>query len=67
MDKKNLTEIQQLLMDENSCEGHIGIKNTHLKLKLLYGQDYGVVDITSDSNGTKTEILIPKKIYPNEL
>lgn len=64
MESDILKEIKSILNDDKPCEHYIGIKNTHLKLKTLYGEKYGITDIISNSAGTEFKILIPKRIYP---
>ena len=61
-----LTSIRENLKNEDYAHKHIGIKNVHLKLKLLFGKDFGVTEIQSDSNGTYVKITIPKILAPLE-
>ena len=64
MEPDVLAEIQQVLANDEPCSHHIGLKNTHLKLKLLYGREYGITSIQSSSTGTRMELLIPQYDYP---
>lgn len=59
-----LADIIKNLQDDEYGHKHIGIKNSHLKLKLLFGNEYGITDIQSDSNGTSVKITIPKLEAP---
>ncbi len=52
MSKEHLESIRQSLKDEDYTKSHIGLKNTHLKYKLLFGEEYGITNIESDSSGT---------------
>ncbi len=57
--KERLLAIKKSLMDKNyKAQKHIGIKNVHERIRLLYGDDYGV-EIVSNSNGTQAMINIP--------
>ncbi|AKN32754.1 histidine kinase [Clostridium carboxidivorans P7] len=40
----------------------IGIKNVNERLKLLYGEDYGLKIDTNIDKGTKVQFLIPKEV-----
>lgn len=61
MEKGILNDILKSLYDDDSVsKHHIGLKNTHLKLRFLYGSEYGITNISSDSSGTKIELCLPK-------
>lgn len=62
--KERLNSIKKSLKSEEYSNQHIGIKNSHLKLKLLFGDEYGVTNIESDENGTRVKIVIPKHETP---
>lgn len=59
-----LDSILSTLDDDASVQKHIGIKNSHLKLKLLFGDEYGVTDIQTGNEGTYVKITIPKLAGP---
>ena len=63
MGKDTLSNIRKALSDDRYAHKHIGIKNSHLKLKLLFGDGYGVTDIQSGADGTYIRITIPKMEY----
>lgn len=54
-----LASIKKSLYEDEYTHSHIGLKNTHLKLKLLYGDEYGINSITSNQNGTIITLIIP--------
>lgn len=55
-----LKRIKSDLSDfENNESNHVGLKNVNLRIKLLFGDDYGISDIKSDCNGTTVKIKIP--------
>lgn len=59
-----LNSIMESLKDDEYAHRHIGIKNSHLKLKLLFGEEYGVTDIQTGETGTYVKITIPKLEAP---
>lgn len=59
--KERLEIIKKNLADKNyASQNHIGIKNVHERLRLLYGDDYGV-EIVSDGCGTQVMVNFPMK------
>lgn len=60
MSEATLNSIMESLKDDDYAHKHIGIKNSHLKLKLLFGEEYGVTDIQTGKTGTYVKITIPK-------
>lgn len=60
MSEATLSSIMESLKDDEYGHKHIGIKNSHLKLKLLFGAEYGVTDIQTGDTGTYVKITIPK-------
>ncbi|AWI07055.1 LytS/YhcK type 5TM receptor domain-containing protein [Clostridium drakei] len=55
MDEETLNQIV------NNWPG-IGLKNVNERLKLLYGEDYGLKIDTNIDKGTKVQFLIPKEV-----
>ena len=51
--------LKQLQEDDLLSSRHIGLCNTNNRIKIYYGEDFGVINITSDENGTTVQILIP--------
>lgn len=60
MSETTLANIVESLKDDEYAHKHIGIKNSHLKLKLLFGEEYGVTDIQSGTEGTYVKLTIPR-------
>lgn len=58
-----LASIMSTISDDSPADRHIGLKNTHLKMRLLYGNEYGIKSITSNEKGTTIELLFPKKFF----
>ena len=50
---------QQLAKNEQLSSNHIGLNNVNQKIRLLFGEEYGV-SINSDHSGTVVKIIIPK-------
>ncbi len=59
MPQERLDSIKAGLADDEYQQKHIGIKNTHLKYKLLYGESYGITDIKSGPEGTSITLIYP--------
>lgn len=64
MTSQTLKSITDSLKHDEYAHKHIGIKNSHLKLKLLFGEEYGVTEIHSNSEGTTVRIQFPKLAAP---
>lgn len=61
IEKEKLKAIKESLKNkEYTSQKHIGIKNVSERIRLLYGDDYGV-EIVSDKCGTQVMINIPMK------
>ncbi len=55
-------KLSELLDDIHSTEpvqNHIGLKNVHLRYKLLYGDAFGIQNIESSTAGTTIKLLLP--------
>ena len=61
MDEAKLKEVlSQLKLNDLPNSEHIGLCNVHQRIKLIFGDAYGITEIVSDDNGTKISITIPK-------
>ena len=64
IDKETLNEIiSKLEIDDLPDTKHIGIRNVHQRIKLIFGEEYGITKIQSDSDGTLFEITLPHQLY----
>ena len=64
IDDDKLAElIQQLAVNDLPDSEHIGLCNVHQRIKLMFGEVYGISQITSNSTGTTIEITIPNQPY----
>ncbi|HHW47728.1 MAG TPA: sensor histidine kinase [Clostridiaceae bacterium] len=45
--------------NDNLDTNHIGLSNVHQRLKLYYGEDYGISIFSTKDSGTKVEIRLP--------
>lgn len=57
----------ELLMENVTYDGHVGLKNVNQRLKLIYGNDYGVQIEKSASGGLRVVIQIPYTYMSAEL
>lgn len=51
---------ERINQDDILNERHIGLCNVNNRLKLFYGENYGIKDINSDSCGTAVHIVLPE-------
>lgn len=60
MTPEKITELYNNMQEEDILkEQHIGLCNVNNRLKLFYGDEYGVKSIESDSDGTLIKISLP--------
>lgn len=60
MDEEQLEEITRYINDfEKLDRTHIGICNVNQRIKLRFGDDYGVIFTSTENEGTKVEIRMP--------
>ena len=60
MDAKRLDFIRASLNDgESESDKRIGLKNVHQRIKLQFGEDYGLVITSELGKGTRVDILLP--------
>lgn len=60
MSKEKLQEIRESLTDfETLDRTHIGVSNVEQRLKLQYGEEYGLTLTSEENNGTKVMLKIP--------
>lgn len=60
MEKQYLEELRKSLNDENDTRHGIGLKNIHRRIRLYYGENYGLVINSSPGRGTSVTVRIPK-------
>lgn len=60
MTKENLISVQERLDSNAENSNHIGLINTHKRLKVTYGSKYGLVIHSKLNGGTVIRIVIPK-------
>lgn len=59
-----LEKIRSLLnTDDLPDSKHIGLCNVHQRVKLIFGEEYGITKIDSSADETIVEITIPKQDY----
>ncbi|REE78939.1 two-component system sensor histidine kinase YesM [Paenibacillus taihuensis] len=61
MSREKLQALYQSFDDQDDGEGHrIGLRNVHMRLKLLYGSESGLVIWSEPGIGTRVQFTIPK-------
>jgi two-component system sensor histidine kinase YesM len=64
MGKEQLARVLRQLNDfDNLDRTHIGICNVNQRIKLQYGDDYGVTIESAEGQGTRVTILLPVLLY----
>ena len=59
MDYYELGHLRKIMKDEQGDDNHIGVRNVNQRIRLLFGDEYGV-EVDSEKNvGTKVVIHIP--------
>lgn len=62
MTHDRLNQVLESLEDLSDSSGrHIGIKNVHQRIKLCYGEEYGLEITSEEGVGTKIHIVLPGK------
>jgi len=60
MDKDRLLHVLNSLEEETENQGrHIGLKNVHQRIRMCYGEGYGLVINSEKDIGTKITIVLP--------
>ena len=60
MTPEKLHEMQTLLLDKNyDSTKYVGITNTNARLKLQYGNEYGISINSEENDGTVVTIRMP--------
>lgn len=64
IDENKLNEIiSNLKINDLPDTKHIGVLNVHQRIKLIFGEEYGITKISSDTNGTLVELTLPQQPY----
>ena len=62
MDYYELGRLRKSLHEENNDQTHIGVHNVNQRIKILYGENYGVRIESKKEEGTKVIITIPYQL-----
>lgn len=63
MSAERLEQVRRLLSHTDNESNHIGLYNTHRRLVLLYGEDYGLHIDSVYGEGTRLQVTIPYRPY----
>ncbi|MEJ8307121.1 sensor histidine kinase [Saccharibacillus sacchari] len=66
MTPRQLQELRSKLEGPFGQSAHIGVSNTHKRLRLAYGKQYGLRIYSREGKGTLVQIVIPQKSNHNE-
>lgn len=62
IEKETVEELlNSLKTNRDVPRGHVGLQNVQLRTILLFGENYGITDIKSDSSETEITLTLPKK------
>ena len=65
MDAETLTQVQSLLSTPENATNHIGLFNVQRRIKLLYGEKYGLTVESEAGRGTVVRIELPYRVSLN--
>jgi len=60
MSPERLSEVQKALLGKQSKSKRVGLININRRIKLFYGEDYGIEINSAEQIGTTTSIRIPR-------
>jgi two-component system sensor histidine kinase YesM len=63
MEEEVVIRLNEYINGQNSSFNSIGLKNVNRRIKLKYGNEYGLKITSKLQQGTKVEILLPAVIY----
>lgn len=61
MSEEKLALLRRRMNVKNQDGSHIGLGNVHQRIRLRYGEDYGVHISSNEGVGTKVEVELPKE------
>lgn len=61
IEPEKLQELQELLSKEENATEQIGLYNANRRLKILYGDDFGITISSTVNEGTEVELKMPYK------
>ena len=59
MDKDELKKIRTILKSVQNDSGHTGLHNAQRRIKLMYGEPFGIEIKSQKNSGTRTKITLP--------
>lgn len=60
MDEEQMQNVIDSLNEVEDCDGqHVGLKNVYQRIKLFYGENYGMTISSTFGKGTRVEITLP--------
>lgn len=60
MDSEKLEELNKSMEEQYSLSGqHIGVRNVNQRIKIIFGEKYGIKISSIENGGTVVEVLIP--------
>ena len=67
MEEEELYALQTYILEEETPEKSIGIVNVNQRIRLFYGEDYGVQIQSEHGEGTKVIILLPVRFVSENM
>lgn len=67
MTKENLEKLQNYIQGEADPEKSIGIVNVNQRIRLFYGEEYGIQIRSRKQMGTEVEIILPVKMQSENM
>ena len=59
IERQKLQEINDMLRHSHNSTNYVGLFNVHRRVKLMYGDEYGVEVLSDEGEGTAVRIRLP--------
>ena len=67
MTAEELQNLQEYLQKAETPEKSIGMVNVNQRIKLFYGEKYGILADSIENQGTKVEIILPVRLHSENM
>ena len=63
MSEEDLQKTIQMMKSspEQDTPGHIGLRNTYQRIRMFYGEEYGIRIVSREGTGTRITLILPRE------